>query len=160
MQISYKTLCLLCLFLIAACQSGPANKPTLASVSQAVPTSQTDRQLAMIQVSEQGKTQDILGYIVASKQAGRNQPVVFYNQNDRKICDGQYHISPHSRRGELDVSCFNGRIRGSGEFLIAGHRNGRTYGTAVVRTPTSHFRLVYGLTKEQYAQRRKGLTTQ
>ncbi|WP_419798962.1 MAG: hypothetical protein ACNI26_04660 [Terasakiella sp.] len=132
----------------------------MSSVSQAVPASQTDRQLAMIQVNEQGKTQDILGYIVASKRAGRNQPVSFYNQNDRKVCEGQYHIRPHFSKGELDVSCFNGRIRGSGEFFIAGHRNGRTYGTAVVRMPTSHFRLVYGLTEEQYEQRRKGLMTQ
>jgi hypothetical protein len=100
---------------------------------------------------------EVAGLIKYDGATGKNMPLSFHNESGKKICSGLHNVDMLSMSGDFSLSCFEGKMSGSGTFKVDGMRDGRTYGTAKATTPNETLYIVYGLSKDEYEKKRKGL---
>ncbi len=112
---------------------------------------------AIALVKDESGRKEILGYVETTGRTGQNQPLNFYTQSDRKVCQGHYNLGTLSVRGDAQLDCFNGRIKGPARFRVAGFREGQAYGTALVNAGENQLILVYGLPSDEFQKRRAEL---
>jgi len=71
------------------------------------------------------------------------------NDSGRKVCSGKFDFGNGTgtgSKGDISISCFDGRVKGSGEVLRAEYDAGlRMYsGTALMHTQKGEMRVIYG----------------
>ncbi|WP_135080278.1 hypothetical protein [Terasakiella sp. SH-1] len=100
---------------------------------------------------------EILGYASTTGRTGQNQPMDFFTQSGEKVCTGRYNLGSLSFKGDAQLNCFGGRIKGPAVFKVAGYREGQAYGTALVNAGENQLILVYGLPTDEFRKRRAEL---
>lgn len=115
---------------------------------------------AIALVKDEKGRKEILGYAETTGRTGKNQPLMFFTQSGRKVCDGDYSLGALSTTGEANLNCFAGKIKGPAVFKVAGFREGQAYGTALVNAGENQLILVYGLPTEEFRKRRAELLGQ
>ena len=68
------------------------------------------------------------------------------NDSGRKVCSGRFDFIEDGSKGDISISCFDGRINGDGEvFRTEYNKDLRMYsGAALIKTPTGEMRIIYG----------------
>ena len=112
---------------------------------------------AVALVKDERGRKEILGYAKTSGRTGQKQLLEFYTQNDKKVCSGHYNLGSVDFKGDGELECFEGKIKGPTVFNIHGWREGQTYGTALIKAGDNELVLVYGLTADEFEKRKKEL---
>jgi|GEM_PF-2849563 len=114
---------------------------------------------AVIMIVKNGEKigNEISGLIKYDGSIGKNLPLSFYNEAGKRICKGLHSVNMLTMSGDFSLSCFDGQMKGKGQFKVDGMRQGRTYGTAKATTTNETLYIVYGLSKKDYMEKRKGL---
>lgn len=98
----------------------------------------------VMEVVEGEQTIKISGMVnlVGDKQERFN----LVNDSGRKVCSGRFDFGKGGSKGDISLSCFDGRINGDGEVLRAEYNKDlRMYsGTALIKTKKGEMRVVYG----------------
>ncbi|MDV7340016.1 hypothetical protein RYZ26_10455 [Terasakiella sp. A23] len=114
---------------------------------------------AVAMIVENGQTQgkEIQGFIKYDGSIGKDLPISFYNEEGRLICDGKHSVNMLTMSGDFSLSCFNGAMKGEGDFQVDGMRQGRTYGTAKATTGNETMYIVFGLSDDDYEKKKAEL---
>jgi hypothetical protein len=98
----------------------------------------------MMEVIENGQTIQISG--VVNLVGGRKDEFNLVNDSGRKVCSGRFDFIEDGSKGDISISCFDGRINGDGEvFRTEYNKDLRMYsGAALIKTPTGEMRIIYG----------------
>lgn len=114
---------------------------------------------AVIMIVPKGEKQgkEISGLIKYDGSMGKKRPLSFHNLNGKLMCTGKHSVNMLTMSGDFSLSCFDGQMKGTGQFKVDGMRQGRSYGTAKATTANETLYIVYGLSKKDYMEKRKGL---
>ena len=98
----------------------------------------------LMEVIENGHTIQISG--VVNLVGGRKDEFNLVNNSGRKVCSGRFDFIEDGSKGNISISCFDGRINGDGEvFRTEYNKDLRMYsGAALIKTPTGEMRIIYG----------------
>jgi len=98
----------------------------------------------VMEVDEGGQTIKISGMV--NLVGDRQEKFNLVNDSGRNVCSGQFDFGDGGSKGDISLSCFDGRINGDGEVLRAEYNEDlRMYsGTALIKTPKGEMRVVYG----------------
>jgi hypothetical protein len=98
----------------------------------------------LMEVIENGHTIQISG--VVNLVGGRKDEFNLVNNSGRKVCSGRFDFIEDGSKGNISISCFDGRINGDGEvFRTEYDKDLRMYsGAALIKTPTGEMRIIYG----------------
>jgi hypothetical protein len=98
----------------------------------------------LMEVIENGQTIQISG--VVNLVGGRKDEFNLVNDSGRKVCSGRFDFIEDGSKGDISISCFDGRINGDGEvFRTEYDKDLRMYsGAALIKTPTGEMRIIYG----------------
>lgn len=118
---------------------------------------QKTKKYAVVLIDGGTRQQEIAGYEYDSNKFGTHQPLKFTDLNGKHICSGNYSLTSQYAPGLVSLSCFDGRIKGDGKFQVKGRRGSVSYGVASVKTANEEIRIVFGMTKAEFEQRKKAL---
>ena len=98
----------------------------------------------VMEVVENGQTIQISG--IVNLVGDRKDEFNLVNDSGRKVCSGRFDFIEDGSRGDISISCFDGRINGDGEvFRTEYNKDLRMYsGAALIKTPTGEMRIIYG----------------
>jgi len=98
----------------------------------------------VMKVIESGQTIQISG--IVNLVGDRKNEFNLVNDSGRKVCSGRFDFIKDGSKGDISISCFDGRINGDGEvFRTEYNKDLRMYsGAALIKTPTGEMRIIYG----------------
>ena len=98
----------------------------------------------VMEVIENDQTIQISG-MVNLVEGGKDE-FNLVNDSGRKVCSGRFDFVEDGSKGDISISCFDGRINGDGKvFRTEYDKDLRMYsGTALIKTSTGEMRIIYG----------------
>jgi hypothetical protein len=99
----------------------------------------------LMEVVESGQTtKKIFGMV--SLVGDKQQEFNLVNDSGLKFCSGRFDFGKGGSKGDISISCFDGRINGDGEILRAEYdKDLRMYsGIALIKTQNGEMRVIYG----------------
>ena len=98
----------------------------------------------VMEVVESGQTIKISGMV--NLVGDRQEEFNLVNDSGRKVCSGRFDFGKGGSKGDISISCFDGRVSGDGEVLRAEYNKDlRMYsGTALIKTQGGEMKVIYG----------------